>query len=236
MVSELISGSRLFTVGCRGTIRHGEKRTARSGCKGLRAGSVGAGKVFVDYAPVFALFGEDVGAAAVDFAAPAKLHGPVKGGDGGCTVDGDVRLFDVIDEFGGALAIVDKGLAESGEAANAFVLRSREAYEAAVKHLQRTGQIAVVDGAGLCAFELKDLLTGGFCHGTPPGSPLEEEAFPACCGQARGIVHPAEREGIRTRRGLWRAYGARELFGQSYPTLTGWANVWHAYGVEETPV
>lgn len=47
------------------------------------AGLVGAGKVFVDDAPVFTLFGEDVSAAAVDFAATAQLHGPVKGGDGG---------------------------------------------------------------------------------------------------------------------------------------------------------
>lgn len=99
---------------------------------------MGAGKVFVDDAPVFALFGEDVSAAAVDFTATAKLHGPVKRGDGGCAVDGDVRLFDVKDEFRRALPIIGKGLAESGEAANAFVLRGREADEAAVKHLQRT--------------------------------------------------------------------------------------------------
>jgi hypothetical protein len=130
---------------------------------------VGAGKVFVDDAPVFTLFGEDVSAAAVDFAATAKLHGPVKRGDGGCAVDGDVRLFDVIDELRRALPIVDEGLAESGEATNALVDGGRETYEAAVKHLQRAAQIAVVDGAGLGAFELKDLLTGGFCHGTPPG-------------------------------------------------------------------
>lgn len=44
---------------------------------------MGAGKVLVDDAPIFALFGEDVRAAAVDFAATSELHGPVKRGDGG---------------------------------------------------------------------------------------------------------------------------------------------------------
>jgi len=48
---------------------------------------VGAGKVFVDDAPVFALFGEDVGVAAVDFTTTGELHGPVKRGDGGCAVE-----------------------------------------------------------------------------------------------------------------------------------------------------
>lgn len=150
---------------------------------------MGAGKVFVDDAPVFALFGEDVSAAAVDFTATTQLHGPVERGDSGCAVDGDVRLFDVIDESGCALPIVDEGLAESGEAANAFVDRGREAYEAAVKHLQRTAEIAVVNGAGLGAFELKDLVSGGFWHEAPPGVGWRKEL-------PRGIVHPEGEEEV----------------------------------------
>jgi hypothetical protein len=49
--------------------------------------------------------------------------------------------------------------------------------------LQRTAQIAVVDGADLCAFELKDLLTSGFWHGTPPGVRWREE-------RPEEILHP----------------------------------------------
>ena len=130
---------------------------------------MGAGKVLVNNAPVFALFGKDVCAAPVDFMTAAKLHGPVKSRDGGSTVHGHMWLFDAVGEFGSALQIVGKSFAESTEAANTFVLRGREAHEAAVEHLQRTAQIAMVDGSDLCAFELKDLLTSGCWHGTPQG-------------------------------------------------------------------
>jgi hypothetical protein len=129
---------------------------------------VGAGKVFVHGTPVLALFGEDMSAAPTDFVTSAELHGPVKRGDGNSTIHGHVRLFDVVGEFGRALQIVVKRLAESAEPANPFVLRGREAHEAAVKHLQRGSQIAGVDGASLCTFELKDLLTDALWHGTPP--------------------------------------------------------------------
>ncbi len=130
---------------------------------------MGAGKVLVDDTPAFALFGKDVCAAPVNFMTTAELHSPVKGRDSGSTIHGHVWLFDVVGEFGSALQVIGKGLAESAEAANPFVLRGREAHEAAVKHLQRTAHITVVDSAHLRALELKDLLTSGFWHGTPPG-------------------------------------------------------------------
>jgi hypothetical protein len=126
------------------------------------------GKVLVHNPPVFALFGKNVCAAPVDSMAAAELHGPVKGRDGAPTVHGHMRLCDVVGEFSTSLQIIVKGLTESTETANPFMLRGRETDEAAVKHLQRTEQIAVVDGADLCAFELKDLLTSGLWHGTPP--------------------------------------------------------------------
>ena len=127
-----------------------------------------AGKVLVHNAPVFALFGKDVSAAPVNSMIAAELHGPVKGCDRGSTIHGHMWLFDVVGEFGTALQVIGKSFAESAEAANPFVLRGRETDEAVVKHLQRAAQIAVVDGADLCAFELQNLLTSGFWHGTPP--------------------------------------------------------------------
>ena len=152
--------------------------------------SVGAGKVLVNNAPVFALFGKDVCAAPVDFMTAAELHGPVKGRDGGSTVHGHMWLFDAVGEFGGALQVIGKSFAESAEAANPFVLGGRENNEAAVKHLQGTAHITVVDGADLCALELKDLLTRGFWHGTPPGVRWR--------GAPRGNITPnVEREASR---------------------------------------
>jgi hypothetical protein len=131
--------------------------------------SMSAGEVLMDDAPVFALFGKDVCAALVNFMTAAELHGPVKGRDGGSTVHGHMWLFDAVGEFGGALQVIGKSFAESAEAANPFVLGRREADESTVKHLQRATHITVVDGADLGTFELKDLLTSGFWHGTPPG-------------------------------------------------------------------
>ena len=115
----------------------------------------------MDDAPVLALFGEDVRAAAVDFTTAAKLHGPVKGCNGGSAIHGHVGLFDAVRKLRSPLEVVVKSHAESGEAANPFVLRGRESDEAAVKHLQGAAQVALVNGAGLCAFKLKDLLRGG---------------------------------------------------------------------------
>jgi hypothetical protein len=144
-----------------------------------------AGKVLVHNAPVFSLFGKDMCAAPVDFMAAAELQGPVKGRDGGSTVHGHMWPFNVVGEFSTSLQIIVKGLAESTETANPFVLGGRETDEAAVKHLQRTAQIAKVDGADLCAFELEDLLTSGFWHRTPPGVRWKEE-------RPRGNITPNE--------------------------------------------
>jgi hypothetical protein len=121
--------------------------------------------MFVDDAPVPALLGKDVGGAAVNLTTAAKLHSPVKRGYGHSATDGDVRLFDVISKFRGAFQVVDEGLAESSETANALVLGGGETHEAAVEHLKRTAQIAVVDGPDLRAFELKDLLSDSLWHG-----------------------------------------------------------------------
>jgi len=125
--------------------------------------------------PIFSLFCEDVGAASADLMPPPELHGPVKRRDRGAAAHGDVRLFQVVSEAGPALHVVFERFAEGAQTANPFVLCRRKTHKAAVKHLQRTAQIAMVDGADLCAFELKDLLTGGLWHKTPPVVRSREE-------------------------------------------------------------
>src|SRR5215472_2256131 len=149
-----------------GLTRWTRERTGKSGCatksghsmlcpykKKMPAGSrrcktsVGAGEVFVDNAPVFAMSGKNVGAAPVNFVAAAELNGPVKRGNGSSAIHGHVRLLDVVGELGRALQIVVKRFAEGGQQTNAFVLCGREAHEGAVKHLQRAPHVGGIDGA-----------------------------------------------------------------------------------------
>src|SRR6266849_3028636 len=127
---------------------------------------VSAGKMLVHNPPIFSLFCEDVGAASADLMTPPELHGPVKGRDGGAAGHGDMRLFHVVGETAPALHVVFEGFAQGAQTANPFVSCRRKTHKAAVKHLQRTAQIAVIDGPDLCAFEVQDLLTGGLSHGT----------------------------------------------------------------------
>jgi hypothetical protein len=115
---------------------------------------VRAGKVFVDDSPVFALFGENVRAASVDFAAAPELNSPVKRGDGNPTVHGHVGLFEAIGELRSALQVVVKGLAKSAQAANPFMLGGRETHKPTVKHLKGAAQVVVIDGPDLGTFEL----------------------------------------------------------------------------------
>src|SRR6266851_311314 len=150
---------------CWKTGAHREAAKARPVLKQLL---VSAGKVLVNDAPVFSLLCEDVGAASTDLRPPSELYGPVKRRNRGAAAHGDMRLFHVVGETAPALHVVFERFAEGAQTANPFVPCRRKTHKAAVKHLQRTAQIAVIDGPDLCAFEVQDLLTGGRWHGKPP--------------------------------------------------------------------